>query len=318
MMLNAVSISTKVEDMIQGRDMDGFVHSIFDNACNIQLQDNDLIGLISSTYGDNPYSISIQLPENQTMRDLPIKQGMKIIINGERIRSVMGSFHISLQGATSWDPSLPHQYEHLVNRTQIKNNFRTIMRVLLEKGNFQGIGPIILEYPEIIETYNFQGYKNSIVGNHYCSFISPRIKEFVFGVIHRDRTIIDNMLARIVGFGPGLTPSADDMLVGLMAALYYLASYHGIDVEVIPYFRKRLNDELINQTTLVSGQMLKAAVQGEFARSLKDLCIAMITTDDRRTIEGATQEAINLGSTSGTDTVVGLLLGAYALNQINN
>ena len=42
MMLNAVSISTKVEDMIQGRDMDGFVHSIFDNACNIQLQDNDL------------------------------------------------------------------------------------------------------------------------------------------------------------------------------------------------------------------------------------------------------------------------------------
>ena len=44
----------------------------------------------------------------------------------------------------------------------------------------------------------------------------------------------------------------------------------------------------------------------------------MITTDDRRTIEGATQEAINLGSTSGTDTVVGLLLGAYALNQFNN
>ena len=64
-------------------------------------------------------------------------------------------------------------------------------------------------------------------------------------MIHRDRTIIDNMLARIAGFGP--IDSSADMLVGLMAALYYLASYHGIDVEVIPYFRKRLNDELINR-----------------------------------------------------------------------
>src|SRR5690554_4306852 len=199
MMLNAVSISTKVEDMIQGGSVDGFIHSIFDNACNIQLEDSELIGLISSRYGENPYSISIELPEGQTMRDLPIKQGMKVIISRERIRSVMGNFHINLQNTISWDPSLPKEYEYLVNRTQMKNNFRTIMRVLLEKGNFNGIGPIIFEYPEIIEAFNFQEYQKNIEGNHYCSFISPRIREFLYGVIHGDKKMMDSMLTRIVG-----------------------------------------------------------------------------------------------------------------------
>lgn len=318
-MINAISMSSRVEKMIneyKGNNIEGFIHSVFDYACNIQIPDKDLIGLISKEYGDNPYSISIDLPAGQTMKKLTMQQGMKVIINSRGIRSVTGSFYINLQNTISWDPTPPKEYKSLVNKSQLKNNFRTIMRILLEKGNFLGIGPLIMDYPEIIEAFNFQDFQKSIKANHYSLFISPRIKDLIYGIIKDDQVLIKKLLVGIVGFGPGLTPSADDLLVGLMAALYYLGQYYKKDIKEIAYFKYSLDDKLTSQTTIVSRQMLKAATKGEFAKSIKELCIAMITTNNKKEIESAVLDAINLGSTSGTDTMVGLLLGAYVIKEI--
>ena len=89
-----------------------------------------------------------------------------------------------------------------------------------------------------------------------------------------------------------------------------------MEIKAISYLKKSLIDQgLTNQTTIVSRQMLKAAINGEFARSIKELSIAMIASKDRKEIERAVLAAINLGSTSGTDTLVGLLLGAYVIKK---
>jgi hypothetical protein len=184
-MINAVSISTRVEKIIDDKTVEGFIHSVFDQACNIQLADNNLIGLISSKYGDNPYSISLDLAAGQTMKSLSLQQGMKVIINRERIRSVVGAFHINLQNTISWDPSLVTDFQHRLGKAQLKNNLRIVLRVLIEQGNFYGIGPLVFEYPEVIKFYNYQELGKDFSGNHYSEFIAPRIKELMYGIVKK-------------------------------------------------------------------------------------------------------------------------------------
>lgn len=323
-MINATSMSSRVKNMIKkmvedngGKDIEGFIHSVFDYACNIQISDQDLIGLISKDYGDNPYSISLDLSTGQTMKKLNMKQGMKVIINNKSIRSVVGLFYINLQGAIEWDPSLPKEYTDTVDRKQLGSNLSEIMRVVLKEGNFLGIGPLILDYPKIIEEFKVGNLESPIDANHYSLYISPRIKDLLCGIIKDDQVLIEKLLTGIVGFGPGLTPSADDLLVGLLATLYYLGKYYNKEIKAISHLKNSLIDqELTNQTTVVSRQMLKAAIHGEFAKSIKELSFAMITTRDKKEIEKAVLAAINLGSTSGTDTIVGLLLGTYVVKEI--
>lgn len=314
-MINAVSISSRVKKIIEennGSNIEGFIHSIFDYACNIQIPDRELIGLISKKYGDNPYSITIDLSAGQTMSKLPLHQGMKVDINRQGIGSTDGTFYINLQDAIIWDSTPPDKYKSLVNRSQLKNNIDSIIRILLGKGNFLGIGPLIMDY-SIVGDIKFQEFQKTIKTNHYSLFISPRIKDLINGIIKDDKVLIKKILEGIVGFGPGLTPSADDLLVGLIAALYYLGQYQEKEISTIVHLKNSLDEQLTSQTTIVSRQMLKAAIQGEFAKSIKELCITMITTNSKKDLENAVLNAINLGSTSGTDTMVGLLLGVYVI-----
>jgi uncharacterized protein DUF2877 len=315
MMINAISISERVEKMINGNNIEGFIHSVFDHACNIQLSDKNLIGLISSKYGDNPYSISLDLGANQTMDSLSLQQGMKVVINRENIRSVVGAFHINLKNALSWDPSLVTVFQDKIAYSKQRDNLQIVLKVLFQKGNFQGLGPLIFEYEELVDYYNIQKKPVGIQGNHYSDFIAPRIKELVYGMLEEDKELISNILFRTVGFGPGLTPSVDDLLVGMMAAFYYLGQYCERDLKVISYLKEGLLNEITKQTTLVSQQMLLVATQGEFSSSIKKLCLTLMSSRNKEDLENSVVEAINLGSTSGTDTLVGVLMGAYIISN---
>lgn len=319
-MINAVSISTRVEKIIKenmGGNIEGHIHSVFDYACNIQMLDQGLISLISKKYGDNPYSISINLPTGQTMKKNGIQQGMKVIINSHSICSVVGSFYINLENATSWDSSFSRRCESLVSKIQLQDNFRLILRVLLKRGNFLGIGTLIMDYPHITKKFNLLNLQANIKKNDYSLFVSPMIKDFICAIIKGDYVLTKKIIVGIVGFGPGLTPSADDLLVGLMASLYYLVQYYKRGIDLIFNLKKiLLEDTLANQTTFVSWQMLKAAAQGEFAKPIKELCIAMTIANNEKKLKDAVLEVINLGSTSGTDTILGLVLGKYIIEEI--
>ncbi len=112
----------------------------------------------------------------------------------------------------------------------------------------------------------------------------------------------------LVGLGPGLTPSGDDLLGGMMLALSALgrdemrdALWHAIGAEL---------DEL---TVPISAMHLSAAADGLGAQAMHEMIGAVIEGNAAR-IAALLPTMSTIGATSGWDAIAGVLLvlGAVA------
>jgi hypothetical protein len=127
------------------------------------------------------------------------------------------------------------------------------------------------------------------------------MRELVVALETGDRSLAAAVATRLMGLGPGLTPSGDDVLVGIEAALYamarpsagFLASAMG-DVE--------------ERTTALAATLLRHAAAGEFAERLHILLAALLGSDNE-TIPAAIDRAVAWGATSGSDCLLGVLIG---------
>lgn len=107
----------------------------------------------------------------------------------------------------------------------------------------------------------------------------------------------------LIGLGPGLTPSGDDMLVGALAALQCHKAL--LSPRRIPLLLPDVHT-LRAMTTTVSCSYLQHAAQGHFSSALVRLLRQLISGGDST---DATRALLQHGHTSGADTVVGLAAG---------
>jgi hypothetical protein len=104
---------------------------------------------------------------------------------------------------------------------------------------------------------------------------------------------------RLLGLGPGLTPSGDDCLVGVLAGLWC----HGDGwPERLGRLRGPLTSAARAATTVVAAEFIACALAGEFSEPLR---VAVAT--------GLPAELLAFGATSGRDTVLGIRTALAAL-----
>lgn len=116
---------------------------------------------------------------------------------------------------------------------------------------------------------------------------------------------IEGAVKSLIGFGIGLTPSGDDFITGLMAALE-LAPFK--ETEEISNALKAAVKNSCAVTTDVSRQMLTAAVAGEFKQQIEELAKAFMVNDSEK-LRKCLAKLLMVGSTSGTDIAVGMITG---------
>lgn len=105
---------------------------------------------------------------------------------------------------------------------------------------------------------------------------------------------------RLVGWGPGLTPSGDDLLVGFAAGVR-LTGRREVAAAALAPAVARARDE---GTTFVSRALLEAASAGRFPPALGGL-----STPDPAVRGRAIDRIATIGSRSGVDLLVGVGLG---------
>ena len=112
----------------------------------------------------------------------------------------------------------------------------------------------------------------------------------------------------LIGLGAGLTPSCDDIISGI-SAYFYL---NGIGERFNALLAKYLYENGDTVTTAVSKNLLTDVADGYINGSLYNLICAV--ANDEKSIEKCALDMIDYGSTSGTETCYGVILG-YILSS---
>lgn len=115
----------------------------------------------------------------------------------------------------------------------------------------------------------------------------------------------DNAL-RLLGCGPGLTPSGDDRLVGVLVALRALrrdAGAHALGDAVMA--------EAPQRTSRISAAHLRAACRGEAVAPVHDVLAALLS-GNAPACAAAVRRALAYGQHSGADALAGIMLAAGA------
>jgi hypothetical protein len=117
--------------------------------------------------------------------------------------------------------------------------------------------------------------------------------------------------ARMIGLGTGLTPTGDDFLCGLLAALWCTRIEGTEDARLLAGLGAALAT-MLNRTTVVGATLLECAIAGSFSGALRGLAAELVGSrrGDRALALGAAMGRLcAMGHTSGMDTAAGFLFG---------
>jgi hypothetical protein len=124
----------------------------------------------------------------------------------------------------------------------------------------------------------------------------------------RDLGAVAGHARALVGLGPGLTPSGDDMLAGMVAAYLVL----GGDEAFAGAAAAEVTAVVPGRTTAISATLLRLAATGQVSREAADVLRAMGAGGP---LEPAVGALLGVGHTSGADMAAGLLAGAVAASD---
>ncbi|WP_371784470.1 DUF2877 domain-containing protein [Streptosporangium subroseum] len=117
---------------------------------------------------------------------------------------------------------------------------------------------------------------------------------------------------QLVGLGPGLTPSGDDVLAGLLVALRHLGTAAGVSraVWLADWLAAAVTFDARGRTTPISATLLHCAARGEASGEVLAVLRGMA---GRQSLEPALHRLLQLGHTSGADLACGLRIGLAAV-----
>jgi hypothetical protein len=289
MYLKAISTGVAVPHT----DFDATVHSVFRSAVNLQLaRGGKLLTLVTASEADLPQGLRVNTPHDFSF---------EIFHAGEQVTCrdhilCLNLLTIELRDARLWKCDLPALRVDL-NDPAVLTSWQCVWQMLNERQR--------RSHAEIIAQDLFCLDKMPPAG--VSRKMGEAISNLVAAARHYDLTNASSVCT-LIGLGAGLTPSGDDFLVGYLAGLWCSVLDKGERVQfvaslgkAVTHFQQRTND--------ISRSYLQCAVQGQVSSRLMDLAELICRGENSGRLSAAAESALQVGHTSGMDTVTGLLIG---------
>jgi hypothetical protein len=260
----------------------GTVHSVFAQACNIRLDDGRMLALLAPGLGNVPHGVRLDAPAGFAFsRHLVV--GQRVGCRADVLR-IAGGLSVDFGGAQAWHGGLPAAKVDL-RIPELARAWRAACRAF-RRGR-PGAG-----HPDervLSGAVNRQGIR-----------LARAVR-----ALQADEAA--RALERLIGRGPGLTPSGDDLVAGLLAGLFSTAGDDGARRAFLEAFCLTVAAASA-ATADISRAYLTHAAAGWFAEPLVTLA-RQIGAGADRAIESVASAALRVGHTSGRAGVFGLLLG---------
>jgi hypothetical protein len=255
--------------MLLSTQQDLRVHSAFRNACNLQTPEQTLLTLQSRTSPLAPRGCILPCDDLLQFEQDAVLE----VRHGEIITPHM---HIAFHGAHGVDTRLAiHHDGHDLGRLR------------------QALLQFLADEPPTNGMYEMQRGHSDLWSSKIQSGLRDTLSTLRDRLVSTPPEVADiaGCLRQLVGFGIGLTPSADDFLVGVLLVMDYLrAPMRGAFVAAL--------HPLLARTTDVSAAMLDNACAGRYGVLLPKLFTTQTSTVDLRQIT-------RYGHSSGHDMLCG-------------
>lgn len=287
--------AASIGQAVPHKNFDALIQSVFDSAVNLRLADADrLITVLVSDHYELPQGIRI------STKGLPLQSlspGLHAASRGGILRFDSSPLTVDLRGAPVWKCRVPEL--NLDMESLAVQKACAIIWDLLNKEQRNKNADIIAD--ELLQANT---------GSPLSRRISQPLRELVTSAGRFDVQGALRAATEMVGLGPGVTPSGDDILIGFLAGLWSMAGLDQAQISFIRSFGMELI-KLAQKTGEISRTYIFHATQGQFSSSLSHLAEAIATGGDD---EAAAQTAMSVGHSSGMDSVTGLLIGLCVWN----
>lgn len=281
------------------------VHSIFSSAINLIDQQGVLVTLLFESKVIGPMTAVISVSQRELGSIHPED---KVIIVKNGLLFQRNNLFLSTLSAEQWDQAAQLGGKQNDRRTQLEQ-LSIIRQVLLDEESSMGIGGLI----SLFDFENLNNWKlpKSQLNNPYCDFILDPMTKILEALIDEDEKRFLGLLPKFIGFGPGLTPSTDDFLAGLMISKYYDTALHDGGLERIKRHLDLIFQAAHGRTTVISENMLKLCALGHVSEDYRAL-VRAVFFKSAEPMQKLAQMVIKHGATSGSD----FLFGFYCMTMI--
>ena len=217
---------------------------------------------------------------------------------------------------------LPPQVQRIASHFEIRRRLGNVIAMLQGHVPSHGLAPLVPH----VSVLSSGGLPDQELNPEVARLAIPRVARLAGGVVAGDACRVDRAVGELVGLGPGLTPSGDDLLAGLMVAM--IGTLRGInllpkeyetecpnrrsgtDVEqIVSDLATSVTAHAIHKTTRVSQALLAQAVKGNGNAAQHTVLGCLLESQPRIDLVNSAVSLASIGHTSGWDALVGLLLG---------
>lgn len=269
------------------------IHSYFTHALNLINQEGQFATFLSADFPDGPHTLRVNSLPKATLEAL---QEAKIPLQYQEIDSkgafIAPGLSFSFNDATTyWESELPVLDWKSQSQSDIKQSLDASLQLAQSLLPVRVFDDRVMQY--IYETLNLQS------------------RALIEAIAHNNATEVAQLAIKQIGLGMGLTPSGDDFLVGLMLILWlnprrYQSLLKQLQVTIM---------ESRTYTNEISWWMLNYAVSGRFNGWLQDYAKALMSSDLSAQRTALTQ-ILTIGSSSGSDMVMGIVAGLQAVVKL--
>jgi len=304
---SVVSLDEAFNRLICGADENegiiGKVHSIFERVINFESRNKQMFSIMKNDLDNAPYSMRLHEQKIADFTVLDMKKDENVVFKEGNLR-IGEALSLKLTGIKLWKPEkIPMSFSKK-NMSIFADNLTLYNEQILLKGANGGVKYYYIKNHTSVNPC----HKPSVIEKE----LEKRICSFNINLENNDG-LLEESINAILGFGNGLTPSGDDFLAGFITALSFFQNKKA--KRTIGKIKGILEESEL-PTTDISATMIKVSLEGKARESFIDFISSLFGNDDLL-LTRSIDKMFGIGSSSGTDLSIGVVLGLMYSLDIN-
>lgn len=271
----ALAIARPVQPLLQSPGVAGQVLAAFDRSCYVESREGRIIAVLSEPLGRGAFALTVRA--TPSFRHVP--PGHPVEVRDEHLQ--VGDLRIHLTPAAVWDPALP------TLAAPADRGMRAVRMFLRWAAPEEGLARVLnLEHESPLLTQARQG----------LGLLREALQE-------GDVASLTAAASRLAGLGPGLTPSGDDLLAGVLLACHLWPDRAG------PLGTRAVGQIVLETARVRTGRVSQAYLEAASAGHAPDRWhdfVRRLPGDPHQAVDAAAR-ILETGETSGADMLAGFL-----------